>query len=611
VKFLRKYQKDSVDVKLSGKPGLQRLPKAVNPKKLGKNYRGVKKRKKSKMESESDSDSSVMILSDEEHDINQTRQKFEDKERVSKSNFKEESKILGRGDHAPKVVEKVIELKTKNLLLGTNNITRDCIGRNIAKDHEETDEDEIEFERHCKIDINFVNAKNIVKNMVGFVCYENCLTDPVDKRLKKLLDQADIIILKNSLGDGEVKDCPKVSLTLPKPNPLMSTKLPTPVLYTKDPVPSSSDNDSPSKLQHHVEDVPQMPVVSAYDLKGPNKVVKKGKEREWVRVETSEVPFKEVKKLRSSAPKLLKPAIVFPSMKMKSFKIPRATKAKAHKWIANGSLWRWALSVDNNGQYNWSGIARTKVPWASMVTKRPCCDDFQAWLVRGTYSEGDSCSWDDQDEVEKKNKEDVKLRREDMMWREKVLDKFLGKEFRMARMFSTRDPLGLDEKDSGTGTLENGNITDDALSVRDAFEDLSENDLDVSQQSLVTHIRTPTHAFCFDEGEDQNVSVDENSNNKDIFVSVLPPLHVSGDILSFQSPTPSKAPSAGFSIPKVVAPNLVGDKSTVDSLGSSSNNEAGIASIDPRRGSVGSNPPGDSSVLSMLVTANKSRLKLF
>jgi len=193
----------------------------------------------------------------------------------------------------------------------------------------------------------------------------------------------------------------------------------------------------------------------------------------------------------------------------------------------------------------------------------------------------------------------------------RVLNKFLGKESQMVRMLSTSDPLGLDEKDSGTGTMENGNTTDDALSIRDAFEDLLENELDVSQQSLVTHIRTPTHAFCLDEGEGQNVCVDENLNNKDITVSVLPPLHVSGGILSFPSPPPSKAPSPGFSITKVVAPNLVGDGSNVDILGLSSNNEAGIVSVDSRQVSVGSNPLRDSSVLSMLVTANKSRLKLF
>merc|ERR1712098_79612 len=170
---------------------------------------------------------------------------------------------------------------------------------------------------------------------------------------------------------------------------------------------------------------------------------------------------------------------------------------------------------------------------------------------------------------------------------------------------------GLDEKDSGTGTLENGNTTDDAISVRDAFEDLLENELDVSQQSLVTHIRTPTHAFHLDEGEDQNVCVDVNSNNRDIMVSVLPPQHVSGDTLPFPSPPPSKAPSIGISFTKVIAPNLVGEESPVDFLGSSSNDEAGIGSVNYRQAAVGSNPPGDSSVLSMLVTANKSRLRLF
>ena len=285
-----------------------------------------------------------------------------------------------------KVTENFIKSTIKSSILESSKGTRRCLDRKNAASQEETDEDEIEFERHCKLDINYVNAKNIVKNKVGFVCDENCATDPVEKRIKKLLDQADIIILKISLGDGdeEVKPYPKLSTTSSKPNPLSLTKSPTPVLEVKDPVPFSSDNDSPIKILQNVE---------------------------------------------------------------------------------------------------------------------LCCEDFQDWLVRGTYSEGDSCSWDDQDEVVKKNKEDVKLRREDMMWRERVLDKFLGKESQMVRMYSVRDPLGLDEKDSGTGTLENGNVTDDALSVRDAFEDLLENELDVSQQSIVTHIRTPTHAFCIDEGE--------------------------------------------------------------------------------------------------------------
>jgi len=615
VKFLRKYQRKSVDIKVSGKPGLVRSFKAVYHPKLGKNCREVKKRRKSKMETESDSDDSVIILSDEENKNNPIAQNFEDEERVTEFNIKKEVENRERSDYVEKkplkVTEKVNESKIKNSVLETSKFTRGCLDRNNAVSQEETDEDETEFERHCKLDNNFVNAKNIVKNKIGFVCDENCRTDPVEKRIKKILDQADIVILKNSLGNEEVKHYSKVSSTLSKSNPLMSTKVPTPVLEAKYLVPSSSDNDSPSTILQNVENVPQMPVVATSNIKDHNIAVKKDKERERVQVKPCKASFKEVKKSHSQVPKLLKPAMVFPSMKTKSFKIPRASKAKAPKWIANGSLWLWALSVDNNGQYSWSGTSRKKVPWASMVSKRPCLEEFQAWLVRGTYSEGDSCSWDDQDKVVKKNKEEVKIRREDMMWRERVLDQFLGKGSQMVRMFSSRDPLGLDDKDSGTGTLENGNITDDALSVRDAFEDLLENELDVSQQSLVTHIRTPTHAFCIDEGEGQSMCMDENSNQRNNNLSVAPPQQVSEDIFSFPSPPPSEALSTGFAFTKVVAPNYSGDESTVDFLASSSNKQAGSVSVDPRKVSLGSNPPGDSSILSMFVTADKSRLKLF
>ena len=95
---------------------------------------------------------------------------------------------------------------------------------------------------------------------------------------------------------------------------------------------------------------------------------------------------------------------------------------------------------------------RKKVPWASVVVKR-ACEEFQLWLVRGTFSEGDDCQWDQHEVVEKskRDKDEVKRRREDMMWREKILDKMLGLGSQAEKLISTRDPLGLDEKDSGTG----------------------------------------------------------------------------------------------------------------------------------------------------------------
>ena len=100
-----------------------------------------------------------------------------------------------------------------------------------------------------------------------------------------------------------------------------------------------------------------------------------------------------------------------------------------------------------------------------MVTKRLCGEDFQEWLVRGNFTEGDDCAWGE--EEGERRTDEVKRRREEMMWRENVLDKMMGREPHVVGMLSTRDPLGLDEKDSGTGTMEVGITTSDgAASAR-------------------------------------------------------------------------------------------------------------------------------------------------
>ena len=62
---------------------------------------------------------------------------------------------------------------------------------------------------------------------------------------------------------------------------------------------------------------------------------------------------KAVEETESPKPKVkvqLKPLDLFPSLEKTSasFKIPR--KKKAPRWVVNGALWRWALSVDDNGQ---------------------------------------------------------------------------------------------------------------------------------------------------------------------------------------------------------------------------------------------------------------------
>ena len=283
--------------------------------------------------------------------------------------------------------------------------------------------------------------------------------------------------------------------------------------------------------------------------------------------------------------------------------------------------------------------------WASLVVKR-ACEEFQLWLVRGTFSEGDDCQWDKHEEevVEKskREKDEVKRRREDMMWREKILDKMLGLGSQAEKLISTRDPLGLDERDSGTGSLTSCTVTGS-----DATEEVVENELNVSQQSLVTHIRTPTHTFCMDEEESEGTDcmdeqyepIDINHNvqkftksliSSDIEQSLasLPALDVlscaglrgpppltnpatsrfppqvlpNSDVLQpFPSPPLSMAPSVGFAFtrlppgqPKVPTKEISQPEPTTAQV---------AASTDP----VTPSP----SVLSGLISAKKTRLKLF
>lgn len=276
------------------------------------------------------------------------------------------------------------------------------------------------------------------------------------------------------------------------------------------------------------------------------------------------------------------------------------------------------------------------MPRASWVPKR-ACEEFQLWLVRGTFKDGDDAIWNEEEEVEKNVNEEVKRRREDLMWKEKVLDRMLGvgSGLHSEGLISTRDPLGLDEMDSGTGTMDVGNSTIDEASTRDTIEDLLENDLNVSSQSMVTHIRTPTHTFCIEEGEsedtdgmDENSMLDLNKNriklttnlpecrDQEPSLSSLPGLrgpppqlnypptsrfsHKSiPDVLQhYPSPPPSLAPSTGFAFTSVA--HVIPITAT-----------PGLQSQPAPAGPQLTTASQSNSVLSGLVAGTKSRLKLF
>merc|ERR1712183_675364 len=173
---------------------------------------------------------------------------------------------------------------------------------------------------------------------------------------------------------------------------------------------------------------------------------------------------------------------------------------------------------------------------------------------------------------------------------------------------------------------------------------MGENELNVSQQSLLTHIQTPTHTFCMNEAEsegtdcmdeasgslpvDINENIKKSSNlpvnwqdinpslsslaglrgppppppGKTLSPSVLPSDLVNTEELRHHSPSPapSVAPSVGFAFTRVALPT-----STV-AVVTSTKEDVPTQSL-----------PDDylacsqGSVLTKLVASKKNRFKLF
>jgi len=626
-------------------------------------------------ESDTDSDSdSVIILTDEDDKpINQrlveyreVSKKIDDAASLIKHEIKDDGDLtFAVSCGSIKESEESIEREGSTCTMGVkvsensgrktlSSKTKDLedVKKEKADDKTDSDEDEM-FEKHCKQDMNFVVAKFMVKKIIGFqVCDPSLNLPPFEKKLRKLLDQADILKLKKSLDDGGKTFTPKdmnLKKFLPKPVP-PPTSTTTTVLDI--PTPTLSDEGSPNTTQtlpvQHAN-VTQMPVVaddSVKDVGNSSNPQKTDKE--------SNKPFKfkpycppapKPKKLsdRPKPPTPLKPPVVFRSIKTKSFKIPRAVKTKLPRWVSNASLWQWALTVDEAGQYSRTEKERKKVPCASLVTRR-LCEEFQCWLVRGSFKEGDDCHWGEKEEMEKRDKEEVKRKREEMMWREKVLDKILGGGTQAGGLVSTRDPLGLDDWDSGIGGSEIGqHSTQGTVAGSDATEELTENELNVSQQSLLTHIQTPTHTFCMNEAESEGTdcmdevsesrSVDINENIKKVSnlpvrwednnptLSSLPGLRgpppvnivltaptalppVLANLEEPQhhspSPTPSVAPSVGFAFTRVA--HYTSSVADVSSIKEGVNTQ-----------SLPDDYPActQGSVFSGLVASKKNRFKLF
>ena len=142
-----------------------------------------------------------------------------------------------------------------------------------------------------------------------------------------------------------------------------------------------------------------------------------------------------------------------------------------------------------------------KVPWAKKVQSRSC-EEFQAWLVRGDYQEGDHCDWA---EAARKEKLLDKLRRRDEQEELEKVDtsrQVLGRAQTGAA--DTRG-LGVTTSESTCESEEEEGEEGGWMSPeRGEREEEGGQESDSSDQSLVTHIRTPPRITVQEEEEEED-----------------------------------------------------------------------------------------------------------
>ena len=140
-----------------------------------------------------------------------------------------------------------------------------------------------------------------------------------------------------------------------------------------------------------------------------------------------------------------------------------------------------------------------KVSWAKKVQSRPC-EEFQAWLVRGNFQEGDDCDWK---EAARKEKLLEKWRRRgDLEWQ-------LGR----SQPAPASPFLDLPAPDSPSWSQEEEEEEELGWRspVRGEREELGGLESDSSGQSLVTHIRTPPRITIMEEQEELEQDEDKDT----------------------------------------------------------------------------------------------------
>ena len=218
----------------------------------------------------------------------------------------------------------------------------------------EDSENEDDFDKQFHNDYNFVVAKCVVRRKIGFNIDKNSHASVFRKKMLRVLEQADIMKLRSALA-GDTVVVPK-HFKLPeedlKPTSLESNDIDI-VPRKADPLTLLDSNGNSPNLSieqdevRSTEDRPDnMPVISC--MESPDKI--RDQEVEQKKKTTSAAKRKKQlleRKFFSSKP--IPPPII-PRDHSKSFqgKIPKE-KAGIPR---NGNRWKWATTVDNNGQFS-------------------------------------------------------------------------------------------------------------------------------------------------------------------------------------------------------------------------------------------------------------------
>ena len=270
--------------------------------------------------------------------LNTTTSEHYDK-KTSKKPIQEKCSLKKDRDVVPVISETKIPLQDEHL-----------------RDHNRISEDsdnEEDFDKQYRNDHHFVVAKFVVRRKIGFNIDKNSNVSGFRKKMLRVLEQADIMKLRSVLA-GDSVYVPK-HFKLPeedvKPPRLESNVLDSGRVDQQVTLLDSNGNSPDMSLDEIDVKPPEdrqdnMPVLSSM-MESPDKVqVKEGDQKMKPSSVTRKRQLLESKFYSSRPP----PLPMFPVQKI-SFKIPRQ-KVCTPKWIRNGKLWQWALTVDDNGQFS-------------------------------------------------------------------------------------------------------------------------------------------------------------------------------------------------------------------------------------------------------------------